>query len=110
MVRKSIVLLLSGIALLLSSERVDAQTILDKAERDETVVIPKDDPDMATAMRKARMTLPNFLALARAPTRSMTNFAIKVGIRADNGSHEYFWVRPFENKGNRYTGQLRNTP
>ena len=70
MVRILVAFLLSGITLFLCSERADAQTILNKAERDETIVIPKDDPDMATAMRKARTTLPNFLALARAPMRS----------------------------------------
>lgn len=89
----------------------EAQSILEKAQRDNVVSIPDDDPDMAAAMRKARATLPEFFALAQAPKPTTINFAVKVGVRMDNSSnHEFFWIRPFEKKGNQYSGKLRNDP
>ncbi len=108
---KLFVALLTGVVLLLGTQRADAQTILDKAQRDEVVRIPEGDPDMAAAMRKARASLPEFFALSRTPRASTSAFSVKVGIRTDDQQgHEFFWIRPFENKGNHYSGQLRNTP
>jgi hypothetical protein len=46
------------------------QSIVDKAERDELAIIASDDPLMAAAMRKARATLAEFLALASNPSGS----------------------------------------
>ena len=56
---------------------------MDKIERDEVIRLPKDDPDMAAAMRKAREALPQFRALWRAPRASTSHFAVKVGITDD---------------------------
>lgn len=86
-----------------------AQTALEKAARDELFVIPQRDPDMAAAMRKARARLPEFFALSRSPKPSMKDFSVKVGVRAGNG-HEFFWIKPFERKGQRFSGRLNNTP
>ncbi|MGP0091454.1 MAG: DUF2314 domain-containing protein [Xanthobacteraceae bacterium] len=86
-----------------------AQTITDKARRDEVVKVPQDDPDMAAAMRNARATLPNFLALARAPGPSMTGFSVKVAV-SDGGLTEYFWVIQFESKDGQYSGRVNNRP
>jgi uncharacterized protein YegJ (DUF2314 family) len=86
-----------------------AQTISDKARRDEVVKVPQDDPDMASAMRNARATLPNFLALARAPPPSTTSFSVKVAV-SDGSLTEYFWVVQFEGKGGQYSGRVNNRP
>jgi uncharacterized protein YegJ (DUF2314 family) len=110
MIPRPSILMLAGAAMLLCVETAAAQTILEKTERDEIIRVPKDDPPMAAAMRKARASLPEFFALAKQPKPSMTHFAIKVAIPHDNDGHEYFWVGAFENKGDHYTGQLRNTP
>jgi len=86
-----------------------AQTISDKARRDDVVKVPQDDPDMAAAMRNARATLPNFLALARAPHPSMTGFSVKVAV-SDGSLTEYFWVVQFESKDGQYSGRVNNRP
>jgi uncharacterized protein YegJ (DUF2314 family) len=101
------------IALLLTCFTYDtfAQSALEKAERDELAVIPNNDPAMAAAIEKARATLSDFLALAKAPRPSTTGFSVKVGFLADDRKgHEFFWIRPFDSKGDRFTGQLRNSP
>jgi uncharacterized protein YegJ (DUF2314 family) len=71
--------------------------------------IEEADSEIAAAIRKARATLPQFLALARAPKPSMKQFALKVGVRVHHGL-EYIWVRPFRQTGDRFLGQVRNTP
>jgi len=86
-----------------------AQTAVEKAQRDEIFQIPQGDSDMAAAMRKARSSLPEFFAVAKSPKPSMKGFAVKVGVRDGNG-HEFFWIAPFERKGDGYSGRLNNTP
>jgi uncharacterized protein YegJ (DUF2314 family) len=87
----------------------NAQTAIDRAERDELFYVPDDDPQMAIAMRKARATLPEFLALARAAKPPTEGFSVKIGIRDGSGA-EYFWIFPFEEKNGRVTGKINNTP
>jgi uncharacterized protein YegJ (DUF2314 family) len=86
-----------------------AQTVLQRAERDELFLVPNEDPQMAAAMRKARATLKDFLALAKKPGEKMEGFAVKVAVH-DKGRGEYFWILPFEQKGDRFTGAINNTP
>ena len=100
--------LLAAILLLVDGP-VAAQTALEKAARDELFLIPQGDPDMAAAVRKARASLPEFFAASQSPKPSMKNFSVKVGVRSGTG-HEFFWIRPFERKGNRFSGKLNNTP
>jgi hypothetical protein len=54
-----------------------ADTAVDRAKRDEIMAVPKGDPDMEAAFHKARETLTDFLALARAPRPSIDNMAVK---------------------------------
>jgi uncharacterized protein YegJ (DUF2314 family) len=104
----SIVIFGLGVLASLAAEG-SAQSLLDKAKRDETVRLELDDPAMEAAKQKGKATLAEFLALARAPKATMSNFTIKVGIPAAHGA-EYVWVRPFEKRARRYVGQLRSTP
>ena len=89
--------------------RYASGTLMDKARRDDVAWVEKDDPDMATARRKARETLPEFLALARAPRPTATKLAVKIAIPAGD-SQEYFWLAPFERRGDKYAGHINNTP
>ncbi len=107
--RRIVLLLLTGFVLF-GTAGAQAQNVLDKARRDEVVSVPEGDADMAEAFRKARATLPEFFALAQNPKPSMSGFSIKVGVPADSGNHEFFWIRPFERNGDQFSGQLRNTP
>jgi uncharacterized protein YegJ (DUF2314 family) len=84
-------------------------TFMDKARRDEVLFVEKDDPDMAAAFRKARETLPEFLALARAPQSSATKLAVKIAI-SDGDGNEYFWLTQFAQRGDKYAGRINNTP
>jgi len=88
---------------------VIAETFIEKSERDELSWVRSNDPDMAEAMRKARATLPEFLALARAPRPSTTDFAVKVAVR-DGGNTEFFWITPFKERDGRFTGSINNVP
>jgi uncharacterized protein YegJ (DUF2314 family) len=85
-------------------------TFVERARRDEISKVAKDDPDMAAAFRKARDTLPEFLALARAPRPSIDHLAVKVGIPHGDDGSEFFWLSPFEPRGGKYTGRINNTP
>ena len=86
-----------------------AQTVLDKARRDEIARVPGDDADMAAAFRKAKATLPEFLELARAPRSTITSMALKVPVR-DSSETEYFWITPFIEKDGGLIGRINNTP
>lgn len=86
-----------------------AQTVIDRAQRDELFLVPNEDPGMAAAMRKARATLKDFLATASKPSPTVKGFAVKVPVR-EGKEAEYFWIAPFQQKGVRFTGQINNTP
>src|SRR5262245_20741198 len=86
-----------------------SHSLLDKAERDELAIVPQDDPLMAAAMRKARATLPEFLALAASPRPTMFGFAVKVALR-HGAEAEYFWIHPFDHAAGKFPGRPNNTP
>jgi uncharacterized protein YegJ (DUF2314 family) len=84
-------------------------TLMDKARRDDVALVEKNDPDMAAAFHKARETLPEFLALARAPRPTASKLAVKIAIPAGDDD-EYFWVSQFAPRGDKYGGRINNTP
>ena len=84
-------------------------SLMDKAKRDEVVTLKKGDPDMAAAFRKARETLPEFLALVRARQSTVTKLAVKIAIPAGDDD-EYFWLTEVGQHGNKYVGRINNTP
>ncbi len=86
-----------------------AQSITQKAERDELAIVGKSDPVMARAMSKARQTLPDFLGVAASPKPGMDGFAVKVAIREGDNA-EYFWITPFTDKDGAFSGAINNTP
>jgi uncharacterized protein YegJ (DUF2314 family) len=102
-------LLGAAVAAGLNPQPTSAQTITQKAERDELAIVAKSDPVMAAAMGKARQTLPDFLELAAAPKPGMEGFAVKVAIREGDDA-EYFWITPFTDKDGAFSGAINNTP
>jgi len=96
------VLLAAGLA-------APAQTITERARRDQIVLVPDDDPDMSTAFVKARATLAEFLALARAPRPGMSMFSVKVPLQ-EGDTVEYFWVNGFAGEDGHFTGSIDNAP
>src|SRR5262245_23570605 len=85
----------AALAAQLCGSPVMAETFMEKSERDELSWVRKNDPDMAEAIRTARASLPEFLALAHAPRPSTTSFAVKVAVH-DGSNTEYFWITPFK--------------
>jgi uncharacterized protein YegJ (DUF2314 family) len=86
-----------------------AQSITQKAERDELAIVAKSDPVMAAAMQKARQTLPDFLNTVATPKPGMEGFAVKVAVR-EGDTAEYFWIAPFTNNNGAFSGAINNTP
>jgi hypothetical protein len=102
-------LLGDAIAAGLSPSLAQAQSIVDKADRDETAAVAQDDPLMARAMSKARETLVTFLDAAAHPKPGADDFGVKVAIR-EGDQVEYFWVAPFRRNGESCSGELGNEP
>src|SRR5260221_609007 len=65
-------------------------------------------PEISTTAA-ARGTLPEFLALARAPRPTATKLAVKIAI-PDGDGNEYFWLTQFEPRRDKYAGRINNTP
>jgi uncharacterized protein YegJ (DUF2314 family) len=84
-------------------------SLMDKARRDDVVTLEKGDPDMAAAFRKARETLPEFLALVRDRQTTVTKLAVKIAIPAGDDD-EYFWLTQVGQHGDKYTGRINNRP
>ena len=94
---------------LLAATPLAAQTVLEKAARDETANVADTDPAMAAAMRKAQSTLADFLKVAAAPKPGTLGFSLKVAVR-EGERVEYFWITPFTNNGSQFSGEINNTP
>ena len=87
-----------------------AQTVIDRAQKDDLVFMSDTDPAMSKAFARARATLDSFLELAKSRTPEYTSFSLKVGI-ADKGNTEYFWVNSFEQKADgTFEGEIGNEP
>lgn len=95
--------------LVLSGGLAEAETLLERAKRDGIAYVKKDDAEMAAAMRRAREMLPEFLKLARAPRPTMRAFSVKVAV-VEGDETEFFWVAPFEQRKNEFSGRINNTP
>jgi uncharacterized protein YegJ (DUF2314 family) len=91
------------------SASLGAQSIGERAERDDIVNVSKDDPAMLAAMAKARSTLSGFLTLAQAPEPKMEGFSVKVAVR-DQEQLEYLWIAPFERRDGGFSGRINNQP
>jgi uncharacterized protein YegJ (DUF2314 family) len=95
--------------LALAAAPIAAESVVDRAEKDELYLPPADDPDMDAAFARARQTLDGFLAAWRDPAPGMSGFAVKVGI--DEGENtEYFWIALTSEDAAGFTGQVNNEP
>ncbi|MBX3498442.1 MAG: DUF2314 domain-containing protein [Alphaproteobacteria bacterium] len=95
--------------LLLDIGAAIAQSALERARRDEIVSMSDSDPAMAAAFAKARAGLDGFLALLDKPPPDTRLYAVKLLVR-DGEKGEYFWVTDLARSGDRFTGQINNTP
>lgn len=86
-----------------------ADTLVDRAKRDEITLVEDDDRAMKKAFERARSTLDQFLTLSDSHPAHLANFAVKVGI-GGGGEVEYFWITPFSRSGDAFTGRLDSEP
>jgi uncharacterized protein YegJ (DUF2314 family) len=84
-----------------------AQSIMEKAKRDETISIRSDDANMREAVALAKSGLQTFLTLAQSPRPDMSDFAVKVEVPS---AREFLWLAPFKPHGSDFIGQVANTP
>jgi uncharacterized protein YegJ (DUF2314 family) len=82
-------------------------SISERAAQDKVESVAADDPAMLKAFEKARRTLSEFLIKAKAPQANSSSYSVKV--RITSGSDvEYFWVSPFSNVADNFSGTLAN--
>jgi uncharacterized protein YegJ (DUF2314 family) len=98
-----------AVFVILTTALAAAETLLERAKRDDIAFVEKNDPEMAAAMRRARETLPDFLKLARAPRPKTRGFAVKVAV-VENDDVEYFWIAPFQPGKAGFAGEINNAP
>ncbi len=67
------------------------------------------DPAMAAALRKAQVSLEDFLRTAASPPANASAFAVKIAL-SDGKDTEHFWIVPFTRQGDSFKGTLGTTP
>ena len=92
-----------------SSAVADAQSVQERAKKDELVFMNDDEPAMREAFQKARDSLDEFLSKAKSPAPGTTGYSLKVGIR-DGEKVEYFWIGDFLETATGFTGTISNHP
>ena len=98
-----------GVLLCLCLPFAMAQTLTERAERDEVIMAKDGDPAMDKAFARARAGLDNFLRDAASSSSVNTGHAVKVRL-ADGDKREYFWVGDVRQAGQDFTGRLDNEP
>ncbi len=79
------------------------------SKRDKVVKVADDDPEMNTAIAKARETLPQFWQVFDKPERGETGFALKVRI-TDKKGVEHFWATEVQRQDGKTMGTINNDP
>lgn len=98
-------------ALMLPCGIAPAQTVTDRARRDEVARVPTADSAMEAAFAKARATLDGFLTLLDEPPPNTGTYAVKLRIAdPSNRKVEYFWVRGLARDGDGFSGRIDNAP
>lgn len=78
--------------------------------RRDMVFLKDDHPDMDAAFRRARETLPHFLAKFREAPATAGNFCLKVRFATDGGGTEHIWVENIECLEDGFRARLANDP
>jgi uncharacterized protein YegJ (DUF2314 family) len=94
---------------LLAMEQASAQTVLERAKRDEVANVPDSDPDMQLAFKRARERRSEFLALVRVKRPTIEMMAVKIAVH-DGDDIEYFWLTPVRVEGDHFVAVIDNTP
>ncbi|TAL05466.1 MAG: DUF2314 domain-containing protein [Verrucomicrobia bacterium] len=79
------------------------------SNRSTGVDLGADDPEMATAVAKARATLPDYWQLFEHPEHGESDFSLKVEVSDKHGT-EHFWVVDPQRKDGKIFGTVDNDP
>jgi uncharacterized protein YegJ (DUF2314 family) len=101
--------ILGFVVFLCCAAAANAQSIAERAARDEIIHMGKEEPAMRTAFDRASRTLADFLKRAAKPDTGTSEYALKVAI-SDGVRTEYFWVTNFGRDQARFHGILSNEP
>jgi uncharacterized protein YegJ (DUF2314 family) len=94
-----------GIAMAIPSGGIRAE------EHSPVVDVPNADPEMASAIAKARATLPVFWASYEAPKPSETGHSLKVRFPTGGNNGEHIWMADVRKLGDGvYSGRFANSP
>jgi uncharacterized protein YegJ (DUF2314 family) len=98
--------LIAGMALLGAACSKEPEQPAEPA--DEVTFMDDEAPAMRKAFARARRELDDFLAIAASPPAHLSDFAVKVGLRAGNKT-EYVWIGDFElQSDDKYVGTINN--
>lgn len=86
-----------------------AQTLVERARKDEVVMVAKEDAAMNKAFARAQASLDPFLQDALAPKPRNTGHALKVRVQQGKDT-EFFWVSAVRRAGTDFQGVLDNEP
>jgi uncharacterized protein YegJ (DUF2314 family) len=78
-------------------------------DADRTINVDDNDPEMNTAIAKARETLPKFWAAFDHPGPGQENFSLKVKI-TDGKEAEHFWTEDVQKKNGKIFATIANDP
>lgn len=79
------------------------------SKNDQTTSVSSDDPEMNSAIAKARSSLPHFWQIYEKPELDESDFSLKVKI-TDGDKVEHFWVANLERKDGKILGTINNDP
>ena len=76
---------------------------------DKVVTVESDNPEMVSAIVKARKTLPQFWQVFDKRERGESGFSLKVKITDKRGT-EHFWATDIERREGKVWGTINNDP
>ncbi len=79
------------------------------SEQDRVISVESNDPEMVSAIAKARKSLPEFWLMFDYPPAGVSNFALKYRI-TDKGEDELFWMTDLSRKDGQIFGKVGNDP
>ncbi|MGQ0682762.1 YegJ family protein [Bradyrhizobium sp.] len=88
-----------------------AQNRAQSQDRSPIIDVANGDPEMATAIGKARATLPAFWASYESPKSSESGHSLKVRFPTGGSKGEHIWMAEVKKlTGGRYSGRFANQP
>lgn len=97
------------IGLFIVQYSANRQSADDAENGSEAAALIPNDPAMQAAHNKARESLDYFLGVAESPPPDTQGFSVKVGV-VDENRTEYFWVYPFEEEEEGFSGRINDEP